>query len=537
MALRARTAAAGLLATLLLVVGAGCKDPSAVPRQSALERRDVAVTVGADGVIQVQDRVTFVDDAGGLVGVATRHPLEPVRDLTVDGRPVAAGQGASLAFGGTELRIDARTATIGYAVDGAVQAYADLTVAAVALHASASDASRQDPEVEVRVTVTLPPGAAGGEVLPHWQNGLHQEVVVDGASVVLDGTVPAWTGSSLVIGFAPGTVVLPDLGPGRSLVHAEPHRDAFEAQQASIDEGTRSLEATLDDQARLAGLTRPLFLGVAGFVLLLMVVSARRGTRDERRRRAALDDDVPDELREPPGTDSPAVVALLVAKGERVSRGGVAGAVLRLAERRALSIEGITSEEFVLRVVEPRPSVSDADAVLLDAVAAEVGRRGADGALRGPPLWRGDSPRFGTAYRRAVLKEARAAGLLARTHSPMTFGLYASMFAFCTWPLWLDQSLVFLLPVASVASMIFAFPFVARLSITDEGVRQRSRWLAFRRFLRREGQLQHVGAPGLSVWGPFLAYGAALGVAPTATDALAPPDADGEVQVRADTSA
>ena len=122
------------------------------------------------------------------------------------------------------------------------------------------------------------------------------------------------------------------------------------AQQALRDEGTASLEKTLDDQAKMADLVEPIFLGIAGLVVLFSAVSTRRSQRDERRRRAALDDDVPNELSEPPGSESPAVVNLLVAKGERVERGAVAGTILALVERCVLELHGLTSEEFVLRI-------------------------------------------------------------------------------------------------------------------------------------------------------------------------------------------
>lgn len=529
---RALVPAAAVVALAVVLGAAGCKDPTAVPRQSQLEGRDLTVVVGPDGSVQVEEVVTFASDAGGLVGVASTRPFATLGGITVDGQPPAEGQAARMTFGGTELRIAARSATLAYAVTGAVETWADLTVLQLDLHGPASDASRQDPEVDLRATITLPEGAAAGEVLPHWANGLHREQRTEGAVVTLDGTVPAWTGSSVAIGFAAGTVALPE-GVGPTLVHGTPHRDDFEAQQAAVDANTDSLEATLDSQADAAALVRPIFLGVAGLVLLLMVVSARRGQRDERRRRARLTDDVPSELRQPPGDDSPAVVALLLAKGERVARGGVAGAVLRLVERRAASIEGITSEQFVFRLAPSPPAVGAADALLLGALAGELD---ADGVRRGPPLWSRSPRRFWTAYRRAVLREARAAGFLDRVHKPLAFGSYAFMFAFCTWPLWLDRSLVGILPFVGVAGMIVAFPFVVALSVTDAGARRRAEWLAFRRFLVEEGQLEHVGAPGVAVWGEHLVYGAALGVAPLATDALAPPAADARVRARADSA-
>ncbi|MFN2505856.1 MAG: hypothetical protein ABR540_16780 [Acidimicrobiales bacterium] len=92
-----------------------------------------------------------------------------------------------------------------------------------------------------------------------------------------------------------------------------------------------------------------------------------------------------------------------------------------------------------------------------------------------------------------------------------------------------------LLPVGTIAGVILSIPFLSRVTITDEGVRRRARWLAFRRFLRAQGSLGDVGAPGIAVWGRFLTYGAALGVARAAAEALAPDDGAERVDVRADT--
>ena len=510
---------------LLVVLGAsGCRDITATPRQSRISAVDVAAAVGADGAVQVEQRVTFVDDDGGLLDVPVGAGLAELSEITVQGQPVTMAPGAM------EVRVFGRVATIGFTVRRAVETWPDLTVLQLAVHSDASDASRQDPVVAFHGTITLPEAAAGGEVLPHWQSAVDRQVAVDGRVVTFDGDVLAWTGSEVTIGFAPGSVTL-DADEALGLAHTSPHRADFETQQALRDQGTASLEKTLDDQARMADLVEPIFVGVAGLVILFSVVSTRRHQRDERRRRAALADDVPQELSEPPGSESPAVVNLLVAKGERVDRGAVAGTILALVERGVLVLHSITSEEFVLRMPADRSAVSGPDAVVLDALADAAAP---SGELRGPPLWRASSRRFRAAYRRAVVAEARGAGLVERTLQPSLFLIYAMIFASCTWPLWLDQRLVLLAPVLGMAAAIASIPFLARLAITDEGVERRARWLAYRRWLRSQDQLCEVGAPGIVIWGPQLTYGAALGVAEATVAALSPDEGGGRVDARAD---
>ncbi len=238
-------------------------------------------------------------------------------------------------------------------------------------------------------------------------------------------------------------------------------------------------------------------------------------------------EDVPDELSEAPGSESPAVVALLAAKGERLDRSAVAGTILALVERGVLELDGITSEEFVLRLPSSRPAVSAPEAAVLDALDGIDAR--SPGELRGPPLFPASTKRFWSTYRRSVVTEARKAGLVARTYKATQFGAFAAVFVMCTWPLWLDETLVLLLPVVAIAGTILSVPFLSRVTITDEGVKRRARWLAFRRFLREQSQLEHVGAPGVAVWGPYLTYGAALGVARTAAQALGPEGGDDRV--------
>ena len=154
---------------------------------------------------------------------------------------------------------------------------------------------------------------------------------------------------------------------------------------------------------------------------------------------------------------------------------------------------GLTSEEFVLRLPADLSKVSGPDDVVLAALADAAGT---SGELRGPPLWRASSRRFRTAYRRAVVAQARDAGLVERTLKPSLFLIYAMIFASCTWPLWLDQRLVLLVPVLSIAAMIASVPFLSRVGITDEGVKRRARWLAYRRWLRAQDQLRRGGCAG-----------------------------------------
>lgn len=507
------------MAVVVVLAATGCQDPAAVPRQSRLQRIDLSAVVHLDATVTVEQRVSFVDEAGGLVEVPVVAGLAQVTGLTVDGQ----------AIGGTEVRVAAASATLRYTVRRAVESWTDITVLRLAVHADASDASRQDPLVAFHGTITLP---AGGEVLAHWHTALDRQVAIDGSTVTLVGNVPAWAGSDVAIGFAPGSVQLsPDDAP--VLTHTTAHRAEFEAEQARREEGDRSLEATLDHQAAMAALVQPIFLGLAALVLVFVVVSTQRTRLAERRRRAHLDDEVPGVLTEAPGEEAPAVVALLVAQGQRVGREAVAGTVLALVGRGVLRLDGITSQEFVLHLPPHRPPVSAAEAVVLDALPAADGP--ALGELRGPPLWPREHYDLWPPFRRAVVAEARESGLVERAYKGSLFATYASVFFGCSWPLWIDESRWFLLPIVTIAGFILAIPVLSHVTLTDKGVQRRARWLAFRSHLQGNEQLRDAGAPGIALWGSDLTYGVALGVAPVATRALSPPRGDERVDVRRDT--
>ncbi len=512
-----------LVATALV----GCRDPMAVPRQSRLEGIELRALVAPDGSVRVEQQVRFVDASGGLVRVPLRSGVSQLSDLTMDGLPLPPGPYD------TEVRVGARTATLAYTVRRAVSAWSDVAVLELAVHADASDSSRQDPPVSFRGTITFPEGTEAGDLFAHWQTALDREVLVSGRTVTLAGEVPAWTGSEVAIGFSPQVV---SLSPDAAVqAHEGPHLADFEALQAQRDAATAALEATLDEQDRLAALVRPAFLGLAGFVLLFVVISTQRIRVAERRRRAKLDDDVPDRVTDPPGSESPAVVALLAADGQRVGQGAVAGTVLALAQRGVLRLEGITSREVVLHLPSRRPEVSGAEAVVLDSLAA-IGREPVPDELRGPPLWPGRDDGLWRRFRKAVVTDAQAAGLVDRAYKGSLFVTYATIFVGCSWPVWIDLRAVYLLPVVTIAGLILSIPVLSHVTLTDQGIRRRARWLAYGRHLREDHpELRDIGAPGLVVWGDRLTYGAALGVAAAAVADLSPPRGDEAVDVRQDT--
>ena len=73
-----------------------------------------------------------------------------------------------------------------------------------------------------------------------------------------------------------------------------------------------------------------------------------------------------------------------------------------------------------------------------------------------------------------------------------------------------------------VAGILLMLPFVGGYVLSSKGHRAKAEWEAFGRYTHQQGDLSDVDPAGIVIWGPYLAYGAALGLAPTATHALAP---------------
>jgi uncharacterized membrane protein len=110
---------------------------------------------------------------------------------------------------------------------------------------------------------------------------------------------------------------------------------------------------------------------------------------------------------------------------------------------------------------------------------------------------------------------------LRRRYRSALFFTFTVLLALTTAPLW------FRTPEAAaagtvVAGILLMLPFVGGYVLSTKGHRAKAEWQAFGRYTQQQGDLADVDPAGIVIWGPYLAYGAALGLAPTATHALAP---------------
>lgn len=501
------------LVTALVLAGCGLSDGQlafmAQPRGSHLEALDYRIRLLPSGDLRFRMVARFLDEEGGILPVP--KPLTGgVEDLVVDGRPT---QGTS-SFETVNVPVTGEEVVATFTVTGGVKAGDDITVIDTPVVADPSDASRQDPDVDVRGVLLLPEGTAAGEIDFHWVNGLHQEVDVRPAKVRFEGQSPLWTSSDLLVGLPPG------LAPGLAGSFAALSTpSAFQRQVQTADANSASLESTLDSQELQERLVSWILIGVGAGVCLLMVVQWYRLQTSDRRARERYQATFPEHLADPPDEYDPAVVGLLLADGRRLDQDVVAGTVLDLAHRRVLAIDGYGPDRWVLRVPSAARGDLPHEQVVIDALKAQA----PGGEITGPPLWADKDPGWWRTYRAAVFKRAKDAGLVRRRFRILYVGPFAAGIICATWPLWATQSTIWLVPVLSIAlGLVFALPLGGGFEPTLAGVRSAGHWKAFGRYTADQGHWEDVGPAGVSVWGPYLAYGTVLGTCPYATGQLAP---------------
>jgi hypothetical protein len=495
---------------VLLVVLAGCSDRQAgtlAPdsRGSELESVELEVVVAPDGAAFMTMDATFASDAGGILPVPRPIGATAI-NVTVDGERVEGSpSGEAL-----NVEVDGRTARAQLALTGTANAYTDITTIEIPVLVSPSDATRQDPPVEVSGTVTLPVGSGPG-LEAQWNQGLDREVSLAGRVITFSGESPVWTSSSLAISGRAG--ILAQVPPDD-----RPYSGLWTSEQRVAEQQTEQLESTLDAQDRQAQIIDAVIVAIGVGISLLMVFQFIRlntsEARDRRRRSAAFTEQVVD----PPDDLSPALVALIDADGHRVDREGVAGTLLDLAHRRLVGIDGFADQQFVLRLPDDDSGTTVAERIVLDALRHEH----PSGEVTGPPVWGEGKPGWWPAYRREVLREGREAGLVRRRFRVVIVGPFAAGIVAATWPFWAADR-IWLVPIILLFfGLLFLVPLGGGFETTERGFAAACRWRAFGRYAEDHGSLGDVGAAGVVVWGPYLSYGAVLGSAPLAARDLSP---------------
>ena len=278
---------------------------------------------------------------------------------------------------------------------------------------------------------------------------------------------------------------------------------------------SRQTEATLesvDDTNRIGR-----WIGVGIAIALLAIFLARMvihllAIKIRQRREVS---DVPDELGQPPTGDDPAVVGVLWAQGKPDER-AVAGTVLALAQRKAIAVEEY-GERLVVRVPLMTTGERDTETLALHGLRANATP---DGVIEGPPIWR-SFPQW-RAYRRVAVRDAASAGYLTRTFRAVDVNGFFVVSAVALG-LYVDVNPLSYMPLVILAAMVgTVLMLLGGYGLTKQGRRARELWKAFGEYVEHNGELGDVGPQGVTIWGPYLVYGAVLGKAPHAAKPLTP---------------
>jgi hypothetical protein len=503
-----------------VVVLAGCRPEVSFDldgRQSEIDAVTVDAVVHPDGVTRISQHYRFASDDGDTVALPAKlvDPSVPlvavsaiggVRNVTLDGTPVTPTDGTFK----PEVRIHAKEGTVAYEYIGAVERYPDTAILRLDVLPAPEDASRQDPNVDLSGTVTLPDGSAGA-IEPHLHGGIDRTTSLDGSMIIFSSVAPIWQpGHELDVAFPAGSV------PGVAVTPI-PWLETFRTEQASRDQSDELTESTLDDLDTQEDLSRWIITTVAFGLPAIFWTIVAIGLVKRFRERRRIVRDVPRHLADPPTTADPAVVGVLDGEGTP-SRRAVAGTILDLARRKALVIQEY-GDKVVVKIPPTTTGENENEQDVLDALRSVASP---DGVIEGASVWNG-STRWWRGYRKDAITRARGMGLATKwlplaplSGALITTGIGLSLFFF-------TQPAIYFIIVLGAQIVGYVISFITGYTLTNRGWRERAMWRSFARYIDDHGEIKKaVGPAGIVMWGPYLAYGAVLGEANAAAAPLTP---------------
>lgn len=239
------------------------------------------------------------------------------------------------------------------------------------------------------------------------------------------------------------------------------------------------------------------------------------------------------------GAESPAVAAFLASRCE-VTPAATSATLVHLASRGVLRIEQVAPDQFVVRLGnDGREPLTDYERIVLDRVRDLA----VNGSVPCEALALGDDAdanRFQQRFAKAVVADARARGM---SRSRWTTPVLAPLFAGAVVVGVLAGAALAALPDSATSSssssgndnpigavivitvIVTAFLMMVVRALRAErqtraGVAAASRWLGVRAYLSQQGDFGDLPPAAVTIWGPYLAYAAALGLARSTVHAL-----------------
>ncbi len=396
-----------------------------------------------------------------------------------------------------------RTFVISYRVENAVVVHQDVAELYWQFIGDETDA-RID---YARVNLTLPPGAAGADLLVWGHGPLYGEVWKEGADRVV------WEVEALPRKtYLEGRVVFP-----AELVPESTNLSGREALPGILQEE--------DKLARRADLQRTIhrmdyLLGPALFLALLIVyvVLRRKSTTDPEAYRG-------DYYRELPGDYSPAEAGYLFRLGKTKSEDFTA-TVMDLARRGHLRLEEYRGEtgrirkrsftDYRIIPEEGRGFLAKHEQELFSFIFNKIGGTADNGVTfkeieRFAKRNKNSAAVYYQSWSEEVKKQARARGFFGGT---AWAGIITGLASFVAGLILIFTQIFFVTGIVAVTTGPFLVAATLLLSnLTPTGADHFAKWRAFRRFLLHFSNLDRSTVPSLEVWEHYLVYAVSLGVA------------------------
>ncbi len=489
-------------------------------------RADVRARLRPDAVLVVAHTATFEGDSA-VVTLPRPCPAGPIpaygcaRGFNVRGTALPVTERAARA----EVTVD-RGATIGYEYHSGVRVNTDIAVLEWPVAPSAFGGTPADA-IEVTLTLELPGNPQTGRIEPHLHAAARDRTVsVERGSVAGHTVAGQFVDVELHLAFPPALV--PDApaiarsnSEGRTAfdITQQAREIASDAQAGAFGAGETASGVVTSVRAGINRAVAILALGIPALLWLVVLGMALARLRRLSEPLPPLDD----VEEEPPSDHDPAVVAAIVSSGKPGTE-AVAGAILDLADRKAIEIHDLAGEAFTLRVTDAAVPVSPGESLLLETLRTFQYEAGSDGRIGAPPLWKRPVGLW-RSFRRDAVQRAEREGLLE--------GVISTKLALAAIILTALGMAVLYAPVnpaayfgAGVVLVIFAVIATLRIGYTPTlpGRVLQARWAAYANHLRRQPSVTGSPPAGVVVHGKALVYGAVLGVAPEAVRLLAPPE-------------
>jgi predicted membrane protein DUF2207 len=230
------------------------------------------------------------------------------------------------------------------------------------------------------------------------------------------------------------------------------------------------------------------------------------------------------------GGEPPAVAAFLTGRWE-VPSSALSGTLVALAARGAVAIEQVAPDEFVVRLRGEPPGDLTAYERLVYGRVRDVA---VNGSAPCDALALGDdsaATKFANDFGKGVVADARRRGLSrsrwtrATTAPLLVMAIVVGLLAGAALVALPDTNssssssndnpigaVVGIAVIVTVVLMAVVRVFRAERD-TPAGREAAARWLGVRRYLAKQGEFGDLPPAAVTIWGPYLAYAAALGLA------------------------